>query len=259
MLRIVLIGAGNVGTHLGRRLQECGLPVWQVYSRRRERAQALARELQAQATDRWSEIQKNAELYILAVSDDAIAEVAGRLLDRLPADAFVVHTSGATPSTVLRDFRRHGVFYPLQTFSREHPVDFSTVPICVSAHQPEDEALLEELARQISGKTARINDRERAILHVAAVFVNNFANHCFQIGYEVAQRENLSFELLQPLIQETARKIVGQVPAEVQTGPAIRGDVETIQRHLDYLAATENPHRELYRLLSKSINPFLEV
>lgn len=259
MQGIVLIGAGNVATHLGRRLPECGFPVRQVYSRRLEQSRTLAAEIQAEATDQWPEIQKNAELYIVAVSDHAIAEVAGRLREQLPVDAFVVHTSGATPSTVLSAFRRHGVFYPLQTFSRERPVDFSTVPICVSAHRSEDEELLEKLARQISRKTARVNDRERAILHVAAVFVNNFANHCFQIGYEVVQREDLSFELLQPLIQETGRKIVGQVPAEVQTGPAVRGDVETIRRHLDYLAATENPRRELYRLLSKSINSSLEI
>lgn len=259
MLRIVLIGAGNVGTHLGRRLQECGVPVCQVYSRQRERALKLAGEIQAEATNHWPDIQKNAELYILAVSDDALAEVAGRLREQLPAGVLVVHTSGATPSTVLNVFQRHGVFYPLQTFSRERPVDFSTVPVCISANQPEDEDLLEKLGRLISRKTARINDLERATLHVAAVFVNNFANQCFQIGYEVLQREKLPFDLLQPLIQETARKIVGQVPAEVQTGPAVRGDVETIHRHLEYLTKTENPHRELYRLLSRSINPFLEV
>lgn len=253
MQYVTLIGTGNVGTHLGRRLHACGVPVRQVYSRRLERAQELAGEIGAQAIDQWSDLQSDAGLYILAISDDAIPAAAGQMQRYLPERAFVVHTSGATPSDTLHVFPRRGVFYPLQTFSKERAVDFSNVPVCVFAIRPDDENLLEELGRTVSEKVYRINDHERAVLHVAAVFANNFANHCFQMSYDILTKEKLPFELLEPLILETARKIPGRTPADMQTGPAVRGDAETIRRHLDYLERTNSPYRELYQLLSKSI------
>jgi len=256
---IVLIGAGNVGTHLGQRLHTCGIPIKQVYSRQLSKAQKLARQIDAQAINRWPELDPNADLYILAVSDDAIAEVAHQMYAQLPPNALVVHTSGATPSRVLQCFQRHGVFYPLQTFSVDRRVDFSLIPICVSASQSEDEAFLEKIGQTISSKVYPINDEKRAVLHVAAVFANNFANHCFQISYEVLENEQLPFDLLLPLIQETARKITNQRPANMQTGPAIRGDTDSIQRHLTYLKNTNNPYQEIYRQLSKSIRPSLEL
>lgn len=253
MPEIVLIGAGNVGTQLGRRFHACDLSVVQVYSRRLEKAEALARQIDARATDQWSAIQTDADLYILAVPDDAIAGVAGQLRPVLKEQALVVHTSGATPTEALQAFPRRGVFYPLQTFSQDRTADFSNIPICVSASHPADEDQLEQLARTIGPKVYRIDDRKRAVLHVAAVFANNFANHCFQISYEILERENLPFELLQPLIQETARKIISRVPADMQTGPAKRGDEATIRRHLDYLERTNSPYREIYRQLSDNI------
>lgn len=259
MPEIVLIGAGNVGTHLGHRLHACGIPIKQVYSRQLRKAQKLARQVNAQANNQWTELYPNADLYILAVSDDAIADVAQKMYAQLSPDVLVVHTSGATPSNVLQHFRRHGVFYPLQTFSVDQGVDFSLIPICVSASQPEDEAFLEKTGQTVSSKVYRINDKKRAVLHVAAVFANNFANHCFQISHEMLEKEQLPFDLLLPLIQETARKITDQTPANMQTGPAIRGDVDTIQRHLDYLEKTNNPYREIYRQLSKSIQPSIEL
>jgi predicted short-subunit dehydrogenase-like oxidoreductase (DUF2520 family) len=259
MPEVVLIGAGNVGTHLGRRLHDCGIAVRQVFSRRISKAERLARQIEAQAIDQWHELYTEAALYILAVSDDAIAEVGRNIQAQLPAEAFVVHTSGATPSTALQGFRRYGVFYLLQTFSREKAVDFSAIPVCVSANQPKDELILEKLGQKISDRVFIINDHERAVLHIAAVFANNFVNHCFQISHQILEREQLPFELLQPLIQETARKITAQTPADMQTGPAVRGDVATIRRHLDYLEATNSPYRELYRQLSKSIRPSLKI
>lgn len=247
---IILIGAGNVGHHLGKRLYEKGLHIKQVFSRTKEKAQALAAEIQAEALTNLSKIDPNADLYILAIHDDAIPEVASQLSLN---QKLIVHTSGSTPSTVLQPYaQRFGIFYPLQTFSISKEVDFEQIPICIHANNKEDIIFLENLAKKISPKVYRINDEQRAILHVAAVFVNNFTNHLFQIGYNILEKENLSFDLLRPLILETAEKIQEHPPAEMQTGPAIRGDEATIQRHLLYLEKFPE-YQSLYELLTKSI------
>lgn len=257
MTKVVLIGAGNLAWHLGRRLYACGLHIAQVYNRSLSPAQALAVDLNARAVTNLEEIEKAAHLYVLAVSDGAILEVARRLATKL-SERLIVHTSGATPSAALKPyFQRHGVFYPLQTFTKGCEVNFSEIPICVYAAQKKDEDFLEQSGRLISEKVYRINDQERSILHVAAVFANNFSNHCFQMGYHTLQQENLPFELLTPLIQETARKIIGRSPLQMQTGPAARNDLNTVKRHLDYLEKIQSPYAEIYRRLSESINPLL--
>lgn len=248
--KIVLIGAGNVGYHLGNRLYEKGLRIQQVFSRAKEKAEKLASEVNAQAITELSNITLDADLYILAVHDSAIAEVAAQLpvLDKL-----VVHTSGATPSAILYPhFQRFGIFYPLQTFSISKEVDFEQIPICVHANHDADLQDLENLARQISPKVYRIDDEQRAILHVAAVFVNNFTNYLFQIGYDILEKENLPFDLLRPLIRETAAKVQVHPPAEMQTGPAIRGDQATIGKHLQYLEKFPE-YKSLYKLLTTSL------
>lgn len=248
--KIVLIGAGNVGYHLGKRLHEKGLYIQQVFSRSKEKAQKLASEVNAQAITNLSNITSDADLYILAVHDSAIAKVAAQL-SRL--NKLIVHTSGATPSTVLQPhFQRFGIFYPLQTFSISKEVDFEQIPICVHANQEADLQTLENLARQISPKVYRIDDEQRAILHMAAVFVNNFTNYLFQIGYDILEKENLPFDLLRPLIRETAAKVQEHVPAEMQTGPAIRGDQATIDKHLQYLDRFPE-YKHLYELLTENI------
>ncbi|MDX1942300.1 MAG: F420-dependent NADP oxidoreductase [Saprospiraceae bacterium] len=247
---IILIGAGNVGYHLGKRLFEKGLHIKQVFSRTKEKAQNLASEIKAEAITDLSKMDPNADLYILAVHDDAIIKTASQL----PLNQkLITHTSGSTPSTVLQPYtQRYGIFYPLQTFSISKEVDFEQIPICIHANNKEDVIFLENIAKRISSKVYRINDEQRAILHVAAVFVNNFTNHLFQIGYNILEKENLPFDLLRPLIRETAEKIQEHSPAGMQTGPAVRGDKATIKRHLLYLEKFPE-YRSLYDSLTKSI------
>lgn len=247
---IVLIGAGNVGYHLGRRLHERGFRILQVYSRTLAKATQLANAITSEATDQLQAIRTDADLYILAVHDDAIADVASMLPVK---DKLVVHTSGATPSTVLAPyFGRFGIFYPLQTFSVSKPVDFEQIPICVHANAAADVERLEQIAQRLSPRVYRIDDAQRAMLHVAAVFVNNFSNYMFQVGYDILERENLSFDLLRPLILETAQKVQENAPAAMQTGPAIRGDQATIDKHLQYLEQFP-VYRQLYEMLTRDI------
>jgi predicted short-subunit dehydrogenase-like oxidoreductase (DUF2520 family) len=250
-VKIVLIGAGNVGYHLGRRLKEAGLQVVQIFSRQEAHARRLAKEIQVPFVTDLAQVVTDAELYILTVNDGAMNEVAAQLQVR---NGLVVHTSGGTPSAILQPyFPRFGVLYPLQTFSLTRPIDFTPIPICVCANNTADEDFLFKLGSIISQNVYKINDNQRAVLHVAAVFVNNFTNYLFQIGYDILQQENLSFDLLRPLILETAAKIQSHAPAEMQTGPAVRGDAETVERHLAYLERFPG-YRELYQIITKSLS-----
>ncbi|MBK8564234.1 MAG: DUF2520 domain-containing protein [Saprospiraceae bacterium] len=219
-MNIVLIGAGNLATHLGTRLVEAGETVVQVYSRDISNAAELAKVLNARPFDNFHGLSAKADLYIIAVADNAIAEVVKKLGQMPFEDKLVVHTSGATPSKVFGvapNLERTGVFYPLQTFTKGKPVSFSEVPICIDAAQPDDLQALESLGGKISDHVYKINDAQRAWLHVAAVFVNNFTNHLFEIGHSILKKQNLPFEMLLPLIHETVSKLDSGPPKAMRT------------------------------------------
>ncbi len=255
MLKTVFIGAGNVAFHLAQAVH--ALPdaeVIQVFSRRAEKAARLSELLACTYTTDLKNTATDADLYFLAVSDGAISAVL-RQLQKSPKlrKKIFVHTSGATPSDVfLPAFPRHGIFYPLQSFSLDRKPDFSTVPFCLDAARDVDFQLLFDLAAQLSKKVERVTDARRATLHVAAVFVNNFTNFMYTIGAAICGKEKVNFDLLQPLILETARKIQDNAPREMQTGPAVRGDEATITRHLNMLE--EMPEfAEIYKMLTEKI------
>lgn len=251
--KIVLIGAGNVGWHLGHALYDAGQEVVQVFSRKAENAAHLAKAIGSQPCHQLQQINANADLYICAVHDQAIPSVAEVLAAQIGSSKLVVHTSGATPSEALAEhFPRYGVFYPLQSFSKEKAVDFTKVPMCIFAKAEEDQAKLLQLAHRISQQVAVVNDEQRAGLHVAAVFVNNFVNQLFQIGYEICQDQQLPFEMLLPLMQETLDKVRENEPAKMQTGPAQRGDQATMERHLKRIEGRAD-WIKIYTLLSEII------
>ncbi|MFK7934599.1 MAG: Rossmann-like and DUF2520 domain-containing protein, partial [Saprospiraceae bacterium] len=222
-------------------------------SRSFAKAQALAEVVYSEATDSLYDIEPNSDLYIIAVKDDAIEEVAQQLVAAGLTDELVVHTSGATPSHVLGNyFSRYGCFYPLQSFSISRKTNFKNVPLCVYANNEYDGQALLELGKQISDKVNFINDEQRASLHVAAVFVNNFTNYFYQIAEQLLAQQDVPFALLRPLILETARKVQMHSPAKMQTGPAIRNDHQTIERHLLYLQS-QPEMAKLYEHLTQRI------
>lgn len=252
--KIVLIGAGNVATHLSQALYENGIQVLQIFSRNLQKATELALQINAKPTNDLSKITDKGTIYIIAVHDDAIREVAEQLAYLKGEKRLFVHTSGATPSTVFKGvFKNYGVFYPLQTFSIDRKANFQNIPICTHTKKKNRIKILEELAQRISPKTYKINDQQRATLHVAAVFVNNFSNHLFHIGEQICEDGNVDFDILRPLIQETTAKVQSNRPIEMQTGPAKRGDVKTIQRHLDYLK-DQSHFKDIYELLTANIS-----
>ncbi len=255
---IVLIGAGNLGFRLGIRMAECGIAPVQVFSRSMDKARRLGQTIGAEYVNRLDDVRPDADVCLIAVRDDAISEVAGYLSKVLRNDPLAAHTSGATPSSLLAPhFRRYGVFYPLQTFSAGREPEFGHIPVCVFSPLQEDLEILRGLAGHISTAVHVTDDDQRATLHLAAVFVNNFVNHLYHTGYRILREKGLPFELLLPLIEETAQKLQpGLDPEEVQTGPARRGDSATVQRHLEHLR--RHPEwQELYRMLTASINPDL--
>lgn len=252
-MKITIIGAGRVGSALAKRLYARGHKIKQIFSRSAAKAESIATRVEAQGVDQLDAIDPSANVYILAVHDDAIAGVARELAHLGEAGAIFAHTSGATPMDDLASCKHHGVFYPLQTFSAEIPPDFEELPFCISANSAQDEAILFELAESICPNVYRINEQQRQTLHVTAVMVNNFSNHLFALADGICREQGVNFEILQPLIRQTVRKLEQAAPAEVQTGPAARGDQGTIDRHLNWLNREAPEVMELYAKLTESI------
>lgn len=251
--KIVIIGAGNVATQLGLALKKSKHTIIQVYSKHKSSASNLAKSLNCDYTNYSDKINLSADIYIIAVNDDAIAEVVKQL--RL-ADKIVVHTSGSVEMNILKSSsKNYGVFYPLQTFSKNNKVDFSTIPICLEANNTATLKTLQSIAKSISNNVQIINSEQRKTIHLAAVFACNFTNHLYTISSTILESANLSFDILKPLIEETAKKIKNTSPVETQTGPAVRDDKKTINNHLKMLSDNKE-YQQLYKIISKSISDF---
>lgn len=249
MIKVSIIGSGNVAQHLIKAFTESqnmgNAELFQVFSRHKDNVAHLVADDKIVTDFNFLE---EADLYIIAVSDNAIADVSSQLPFK---NRLVVHTSGSVSLNDLDTDNRKGVFYPLQTFSKNKPVDFSVIPICLESENATDFQLLETVAKGISDAVFAINSEQRQALHVAAVFVNNFVNHLYQIGSEICQENQVLFDILKPLIQETAEKILTLTPADAQTGPAKRNDSSTIATHLAFL--TDENRKAIYQLLTQSI------
>lgn len=246
MISVVLLGAGNVATHLYNAFKASEqVSVKQWFNRNLKPIEAYKNEV-----DIINDLSKltEADVYILAVSDDAITELSSQLPFE---NRFVVHTSGSVSAYDINKKNRRGVFYPLQTFSKSAPIDFSEVPICLETLVKTDYKLLKKLAVSISDHAKRVNSDQRASLHLAAVFVNNFTNQIYRIAHEITESKAAEFDMLKPLILETAKKVQHMSPYKAQTGPAKRNDKKTIKKHLK--ALDNEHHRAIYKLLTESI------
>jgi predicted short-subunit dehydrogenase-like oxidoreductase (DUF2520 family) len=249
-MRITLIGSGNVATHLGAALKNVGHQIVQVYSRNAQHAALLAYHIKAEPTDDLQQITADADLFMISVSDDAIDELAAALAVHGKP---IVHTSGATALQVLLKYTdQAGVFYPLQTFSKSKEVNFRQVPMCIEAAYEDLTIELRQLAQTISNNVSLVNSAQRKVLHLAAVFACNFPNYLYHAAQQLLAGHDLDFNLIRPLIAETAQKVENQMPADVQTGPAVRGDNKTMTTHLGMLQ-TEPQLKEIYTVLSQAI------
>lgn len=249
-MRITMIGSGNVSTHLSAALKNAGHRIMQVYSPNIGHASLLAYHVAAEPVDNISTINAETDLYIIAVKDDAIEGITAQLAAHRK---LVVHTSGATSLAALQGFTPNaGVFYPLQTFSKDKELDFRSVPLCIEGASEAITSQLIELGQTISNNIYRVDSNQRKILHLSAVFACNFPNYLYSVAQKLLAANQLDFNLLRPLIMETAEKVQHRFPAVVQTGPAIRNDKQTMAAHLQLLE-DDVFLQKLYQLLSEGV------
>lgn len=251
-LKVSFIGAGNVAWHLAPALDNAGYTVSEVYSRTYKSAKELVNRLyQAEIKKDLDFSKSRSEIFVVCVSDDAIEEVAREIV--IPDDAIVVHTSGASSigSLEYAASSNSGVFYPLQTFSKTKPVNFSEIPICIESSSEYAGDELRKMAKSISKNIFHVDSEKRKALHLSAVFACNFTNHCLRLSEDILKKEGLEFSMLKPLIIETINKSLEIGPSNAQTGPAKRHDFETLDKHLNSIEDEELA--ELYRLISQHI------
>ena len=272
-MKIVLLGAGNLATHLGKALHAAGHDMVQVFSRTMQSAETLASLLDAEPLTDIAQVRDDADVYIFSVKDSALVQLVAQLCrheaDGLVEDGAVnalrkakkgehervfLHTAGSMPLSVFKGMAQHyGVLYPMQTFSKQREVDFSIIPCFVEANDEFAQKQIEGLAREISGRVYQLSSEDRKYLHLSAVFACNFANHCYAISQELLEEHGIPFDVMLPLINETAAKVHEMKPKNAQTGPAVRYDENVIDKQSKLLE--NHPHfKKVYDSMSKSIH-----
>lgn len=248
--KITLIGAGNVATQLGLALYNEGYLISQVYSKTSSSASTLAKKIKAEAITDLKKLNADSSIYIIAIKDDLIDAVAKKINLK---DKIVAHTSGSISINSLKDIsKNYGVFYPLQTFSKDKNLNFREVPVCIEGSNDATTKTLEYFAKSISSNVKKVNSKQRKNIHLAAVFACNFSNHMYAIADQILKKNKLSLALIKPLIEETANKVKKNSPSKMQTGPAIRGDKKIIEEHLKMLK-DDKKLKALYKMISENI------
>ena len=251
-MKIVLIGAGNLATHLGKALHAAGHDMVQVFSRTMLSAETLASLLDAEPLTDMAQVRDDADVYIFSVKDSALEQLISQLCGG--EKKVFLHTAGSMPMSVFREKALHyGVLYPMQTFSKQREVDFSIIPCFIEANDEFALKQIEGLAGQISHRVFQLSSEDRKYLHLSAVFACNFANHCYAASQELLQQHGIPFDVMLPLIDETAAKGHGMTPKEAQTGPAVRYDENVIGKQIQLLE--NQPYfQKIYDCMSKSIH-----
>ena len=250
--RIVLVGAGNVATHLGGAWQKAGYEIAQVYSRTSTSALELANRLGVGYTTSLEDLCADADVYVVMVKDAVLQELIP-LLVKGKENALVVHTAGSMPMSVGEGHAiRHGVLYPMKTFSKAREVDFSSVSFFVEANDEAELSILKSMAAALSPKVYEATSAQRTYLHIAAVFACNFTNHMYALSARLLEKNGLPFDAMLPLIDETARKVHELHPQDAQTGPAVRRDENVMGKHLTMLE-DEPGIKDIYKMISDSI------
>ena len=253
-LSIVLIGAGNLATHLAKALYRSGNIIQQVYSRTEASAVSLAKEVEATPVTTFRNVTNDADLYIVALKDAVLEELIPVMV-KGKEEALWVHTAGSIPMSVWEGhgLSRYGVFYPMQTFSKQREVCFSSIPVFVESNRSGDLELLKTVASSVSKSVYEADSEQRRSLHLAAVFCCNFTNHMYALAAELLEKYGLPFDTMKALIDETATKVHELPPYLAQTGPAVRNDVNVMNKHLQMLEG-DAKMQAIYRLISDSIH-----
>ncbi|MDH6353910.1 putative short-subunit dehydrogenase-like oxidoreductase (DUF2520 family) [Dysgonomonas sp. PH5-45] len=248
-MKIVLIGAGNLATQLASALTAASHQIVQIYSRTKESAQALAEKTNTSFTTDIKQITSDADIYIFSVTDSVVVN----LIEQMPFNnGLWLHTAGSLPMNVFEGYcANFGVIYPFQTFSKKRNVGFRNIPFLTEANNELSMEKINDLLAKVSGSIRPLSSDKRKYMHLTGVFACNFVNHLYHISENILNKEDIPFDIILPLIEETANKVKTLSPQEAQTGPAIRMDRNIIDKHLSLL--DDKNHREIYRLLSEDI------
>ncbi len=248
-MKIGIIGSGNVATVLGRMISKAGHEITQIISRNEKHARLLAKELNCGYASSFANLNRDADLFIVAISDSSLLELDKHLLLE---KKMIVHTAGSVSKDVLKKVsKNYGILYPLQSLRKENE-NIPEIPLLVDANTEENLTLIYDFAKTISDDVKHCNDVERLKLHVGAIIVNNFTNHLYGLTEDYCKKENVDFKLLLPLINETASRLLSFPPKELQTGPAARNDRLTIEKHLALLKDYPDL-KKIYELMTESI------
>ncbi|MEJ8598021.1 Rossmann-like and DUF2520 domain-containing protein [Riemerella anatipestifer] len=250
-MEIVIIGSGNVAFHLNNAFHEANIKVSQLFGRNEEALKLMSETTQVPYS---INTLQNADLYIICVKDDVIAEVSQIIKNE---NTLVVHTSGSMPKDVLEGNYRKGCFYPLQTFSKNKILDYTEIPFFIEAENPQDLDILKNLALRISPRVQEADYEKRKYIHLTAVFACNFVNHLYARAKEIADNQNIPFNCFIPLIEETMDKIYYLDPKKAQTGPAVRNDARVLELHKQLI--TDETQLEIYNLMNQSIKKMYEL
>lgn len=257
MMKVTLIGAGNLATQLGKSLKKAGVIISQVYSRTEDSARTLGELLEAEWLTDIKALRDEADIYIFSVKDSVLCELISEVC-KSRGDKLFLHTAGSMPMSCFEGKAlRYGVFYPMQTFSKTKDVDFERIPVFIEGNSIETEDVIRSLANKLTQRVIRLSSVDRKYLHLAAVWTCNFTNYCYTVASDILGEHGIPFDVMLPLINETTEKIQKISPKEAQTGPAVRGDRNVMSKQLELMNGKEDL-QELYKMLSKGINPLMD-
>lgn len=257
MMKVTLIGAGNLATQLGKSLKKAGVIISQVYSRTEDSARTLAELLEAEWLTDIKALHDEADIYIFSVKDSVLCELISEVC-KGRGDKLFLHTAGSMPMSCFEGKALcYGVFYPMQTFSKTKDVDFERIPVFIEGNSIETEDVIRSLANKLTQRVIRLSSADRKYLHLAAVWACNFTNYCYTVSSDILGEHGIPFDVMLPLINETTEKIQKISPKEAQTGPAVRGDRNVMSKQLELMNGKEDL-QELYKMLSKGINPLVD-
>lgn len=252
-MKTVIIGSGNVATHLSLALKKAGQEITQVFSRTLSNANELALKVSCHATNRIEDIITDADIYIFSIKDDALREMAEAVAERLTnSNAVFIHTAGSMQLSIFEGLTPHyAVLYPMQTFSKSKEINFREVPCFVEFSNNYSQKIVLCLAEKITERIQEASSEKRRVMHLAAVFACNFTNHCYRLAEKFIEEQDIDFSLFIPLIQETSRKVTTMSPKKAQTGPMVRNDRNVMGKQLELIK--DERTRQIYRLMAESI------
>ena len=257
MMKVTLIGAGNLATQLGKSLKKAGVIISQVYSRTEDSARTLGELLEAEWLTDIKALRDEADIYIFSVKDSVLNELISEVC-KGRGDKLFLHTAGSMSMSCFEGkVLRYGVFYPMQTFSKTKDVDFERVPVFIEGNSIETEDIIRSFANMLSKRVITLSSADRKYLHLAAVWACNFTNYCYTVASDILGEHGIPFDVMLPLINETTEKIQKISPKEAQTGPAVRGDRNVMSKQLELMNDKEDLQK-LYKMLSKGINPLVD-